>query len=69
MKRAKQLYYANANKNEVVQVFSYAPDVKQNQLTVIDGRLPQSDDELVLDEKAKIKDTASVTPTRLNQMT
>lgn len=49
----KQLYYANANKNEVVQVFSYAPDMKQNQLTVIDGRLPQSDDELVLDEKAK----------------
>ncbi|MGM9904220.1 efflux ABC transporter permease [Enterococcus sp. 10A9_DIV0425] len=49
----KQLYYSNADKNEVIQVFSYDPVARQNQLTVVEGVLPKSESDIVLDEKAK----------------
>ncbi|WP_165037938.1 FtsX-like permease family protein [Enterococcus sp. ZJ1622] len=51
----KQFYYANPNKNEVVQVFSYNKADKQNQLEVVEGKLPEKEDQLVLDEKARNK--------------
>lgn len=48
-----QFFYANPDKNEVVQVFSYNPQQKQNQLVVTEGRLPEKNNEIVLDTKAK----------------
>ncbi len=49
----KQLYYANSQKNEVVQLFSYKSSSKQNKLEVTEGQLPKKRGEIVLDEKAK----------------
>lgn len=51
----KQLYYANQEKNEVLQLFSYTKDMKQNQLVLKKGRLPQKENELVLDTQAEKK--------------
>ncbi|MEO1772723.1 FtsX-like permease family protein [Candidatus Enterococcus ferrettii] len=48
-----QFFYADPDKNEVVQVFSYDPQQKQNQLVVTEGRLPKTDNEVILDTKAK----------------
>jgi putative ABC transport system permease protein len=48
-----QFYYADAAKNEVVQVFSYDADAKQNQLTLAEGSFPKEKNQIVLDEKAK----------------
>lgn len=60
-----QFYYADAQKNEVVQVFSYNKTNQQNQLVLKEGRLPKSETEIVLDEIAakdgyKIGDTFSI---------
>src|SRR5699024_3648682 len=49
----KQIYYANAQKNEVAQIFSYSDRAKQNKLKVVEGHLPEKQGEIVLDEKAK----------------
>ncbi|MGC6768218.1 FtsX-like permease family protein [Enterococcus sp. LJL51] len=49
----KQFYYAEPEKNEVVQIFSYDKEQKQNQLVVVKGRLPQVDKEVVLDSAAE----------------
>lgn len=49
----KQIYYANAQKNEVAQIFSYTDTAKQNKLKVVEGHLPEKQGEIVLDEKAK----------------
>ncbi|WP_165005757.1 ABC transporter permease [Enterococcus sp. ZJ1668] len=51
----KQFYYANTSKNEVVQVFSYNKVDKQNQLEVVEGTLPEKENQIVLDEKARNK--------------
>ncbi|MGM0215249.1 ABC transporter permease [Enterococcus sp. AZ109] len=48
-----QFFYADPDKNEVVQVFSYDPKQEQNQLIVTKGRLPETDQELVLDSQAE----------------
>ena len=48
-----QFFYADPDKNEVVQVFSYDPDQKQNQLIVTEGRLPEAKQEIVLDSQAE----------------
>lgn len=50
-----QFYYANAKKNEVVQVFSYDKANYQNQLLLKKGRLPKNEKEIVLDNVA-VKD-------------
>lgn len=38
----KQIYYANAQKNEVAQIFSYTDTAKQNKLKVVEGHLPEN---------------------------
>lgn len=48
-----QFFYADPDKNEVVQVFSYDSQQKQNQLVVTEGRLPKAKNEIILDAKAK----------------
>lgn len=48
-----QFYYADEEKGEVVQVFSYDDAQKQNQLVVEKGYLPKADNELVLDAAAE----------------
>ncbi len=48
-----QFYYADVNKNEVVQVFSYDAQGKQNQLTLTEGHFPKDKNQIILDEKAK----------------
>lgn len=41
------------NKDEIVQVLSYSKDVKLNKLRILEGELPHSDNEVVLDVKAR----------------
>lgn len=48
-----QLYWANSEKNEVVQAFSYHKEAKLNQLELVSGHLPEKNDEILLDEQAK----------------
>ncbi|KAF9404962.1 hypothetical protein HW555_014077, partial [Spodoptera exigua] len=60
-----QFYYADAKKNEVVQILSYNEKNQQNQLVLKEGRLPKSETEIVLDDTAvkdgyKIGDTFSI---------
>lgn len=49
----KQIYYSNTGKNEVIQIFSYNKNNKQNKLQLTDGKLPEKPNQLVLDEKAE----------------
>lgn len=60
-----QFFYAAPDKNEVLQVFSYDSQQKQNQLVVTEGRLPKAKNEIILDVKAKdegyrLKDTYEI---------
>ncbi|MDN6583600.1 MAG: ABC transporter permease, partial [Enterococcus sp.] len=48
-----QLFYADSKKNQVVKLYSYNEENKQNQLQVKSGHLPKKENEIVLDEKAK----------------
>lgn len=48
-----QFYYADEETGEVVQIFSYDEAQKQNKLVIEKGRLPEKDNELVLDAAAK----------------
>lgn len=48
-----QLFYADVDKNEVSQIFSYNKQNKQNKLVLTKGRLPEKDHELVLDTLAE----------------
>lgn len=50
-----QLFYSNKEKNEVVHLYSYEKDDKQNKLTVEKGRLPEKNTEIVLDATAQDK--------------
>lgn len=52
---AKQLYYANQAKNEVLELFSYTKKMTQNQLILKKGHLPQKENEIVLDSQAEKK--------------
>ena len=52
----KQIYYSNTGKNEVIQIFSYNKNNKQNKLQLTDGKTPrEKPNQLVLDEKRKMK--------------
>lgn len=48
-----QFFYADSEKNQVVKLYSYNKDDQQNQLIVKSGHLPQTENEIVLDEKAQ----------------
>ncbi|MGG5371489.1 FtsX-like permease family protein [Enterococcus sp. AZ196] len=48
-----QLFYADSKKNQVAKLYSYDKKKQQNKLIVKSGHLPQKENELVLDEKAK----------------
>ena len=48
-----QIFYADSKKNQVVKLYSYNEENKQNQLQVKSGHLPKKENEIVLDEKAK----------------
>ena len=43
----------NKNKDEIVQILSYSKDNELNKLRIIEGHLPKSNKEIVLDTKAK----------------
>ncbi|EPN9409791.1 FtsX-like permease family protein [Enterococcus faecium] len=49
----KQIYYSNTGKNEVIQIFSYNKNSRQNKLQLIDGKRPEKPNQLLLDEKAE----------------
>lgn len=49
----KQFYYSNTGKNEVIQIFSYNKNSRQNKLQLIDGKCPEKSNQLLLDEKAE----------------
>lgn len=49
----KQFYYSNTGKNEVIQIFSYNKNSRQNKLQLIDGKRPEKSNQLLLDEKAE----------------
>ena len=48
-----QFFYADSEKNQVVKLYSYNQDDRQNQLIVKSGHLPRAENEIVLDEKAQ----------------
>lgn len=48
-----QFFYADAKKNEVIQVFSYDQENNQNHLELTSGALPKKDNEILLDHLAK----------------
>lgn len=48
-----QFFYADAKKNEVIQVFSYDQENDQNHLELTSGTLPKKDNEILLDHLAK----------------
>lgn len=48
-----QFFYADAKKNEVIQVFSYDQKNDQNHLAITSGTLPKEDNEIILDNLAK----------------
>ena len=48
-----QFFYADAKKNEVIQVFSYDQENDQNHLELTSGALPKKDNEILLDHLAK----------------
>ena len=62
MEAGYQFFYADTDKNQVVQVFSYNDKHKQNQLVVVEGQLPAAAKDVALDSAAaelgyKIGDT------------
>lgn len=50
---AYQFYSLETKNNEAVQYFSYNKDASQNKLVLVEGNLPEKNDEIVLDQLAQ----------------